>query len=239
MSNQIPPTPSGPNSFSLEDRPDYMLEAFLDEQNILVKPLLLRRLSLLTLLDLQTQMTEKQISNSSSPPTKKPRLPSESQDKVLAELLELTEEKVQVARQLQDIALKQLDTLLEVEAALENTARREREENPPPARVAAASEKPASSRGSKAAQSALVQPSPIDEELWCICRKPDDGRPMVACDHTKCSLTWWHVDCVAKHIAARGAGEMPDENASWFCPVCMEKPGAQSPNVVRKRPKQE
>jgi hypothetical protein len=236
MSNQLPATPSG-QAFSLEDRPDYMLEAFLDEQNILVKPLLLRRLSLLTLLDLQAQLTEKQVS---SPPIKKPRLPGDANDKLLSDLLELTLEKIEVAKQLQDIALKQLDTLLEVEAALEAGAKREREENPPPKPPAATGSSKATSGGSKATLSAVAQaPSPLDEELWCVCRKPDDGRPMVACDNGKCSLTWWHVDCVARNMATRGVGVMPDENASWFCPVCTEKANAQSPSVVRKRPKQE
>jgi len=223
-----PPAP--PATFSLEDRPDYMLEAFLDEQSLLVKPLLLRRLSLLTLLDLQAQIIERQTQ---SPPVKKPRLPEPS-DRSLAELLELSDEKIQVAKQLQDIAFKQIETLLEVQAALEAGVKREREENPP---------RPTSSAratGSKATQSALPTPSPVDEEVWCICRRPDDGRPMVACDNPKCPLTWWHVDCVERHIFARGVGAMPDENASWVCPSCTEKAStAQSPNIVRKRLKQE
>ena len=220
----VPATPSG-QMFSLEDRPDYMLEAFLDEQNILVKPLLLRRLGLLATLDLQAQLTEKQTG---SPPTKKQRLPADAHDKVLAELLDLTDEKIQIAKQLQDIAFKQLDTLLEVEAALEAGVKRERDENPQK-QVTKAS-------GSKAAQNAITS-SPIDEELWCICRKPDDGRPMVACDNQKCPLTWWHVDCVARFIAQKGIGNMPDENSAWFCPSCNEKPA--SPGIVRKRLKQE
>jgi hypothetical protein len=128
--NPLPATPQG-QMFSLEDRPDYMLEAFLDEQSLLVKPLVLRRLSLLTLLDLQSQIIEKQVV---SPPTKKARTAGAEvtgESKVLADLLDLTEEKIQIAKQLQDIAFKQLDSLLEVEAALEAGVKREREENPP------------------------------------------------------------------------------------------------------------
>ena len=236
---------SAPNPgqmFSLEDRPDYMLEAFLDEQSILVKPLLLRRLSLLATLDLQAQLTEK-AHTSPTPPAKKPRLPADAgQDRVLSEMLSLTEEKILIAKQLQDIAFKQLDSLLEVEAALEAVAKKERDEAPPRPQNTGSTSRAAATSGSKATQSALVAvtASPIDEELWCICRKPDDGRPMVACDNQKCALTWWHVDCVARHIATRGVGSMPDEASSWFCPTCTgEKPTAQSPPAPRRRVKQE
>jgi hypothetical protein len=231
-----PPTPGAGQMFSLEDRPDYMLEAFLDEQNILVKPLLLRRLGLLTALDLKAQLIEKQVQ---SPPSKKQRLPAEmtANDKMLQELLELSDEKITIAKQLQDIAFKQLDTLLEVEAALEAGVKREREENPSRYSAPVASSTHRSST-SKAAQEVFVpQPLMVDDEPWCICRQPDDGRPMVACDNPKCALTWWHVDCVADYIATKKVGTMADEKTNWFCPICSEKKTSaqSSPSTVRKR----
>ena len=34
------------------------------------------------------------------------------------------------------------------------------------------------------------------EELYCICRKPDDGTPMVCCDGCD---EWYHVRCIGQH----------------------------------------
>lgn len=35
-----------------------------------------------------------------------------------------------------------------------------------------------------------------DQELYCICRKPDDGTPMVCCDGCD---EWYHVRCIGRH----------------------------------------
>ncbi|XP_020571581.1 lysine-specific demethylase 5B [Phalaenopsis equestris] len=44
--------------------------------------------------------------------------------------------------------------------------------------------------------------------LYCICRKPDDRRPMIACDHCD---EWYHFDCLKLHEAPRKA---------FLCPAC-------------------
>ncbi|KAG8845498.1 hypothetical protein FRB91_001712 [Serendipita sp. 411] len=49
------------------------------------------------------------------------------------------------------------------------------------------------------------------DEIACICKGVDDGRPMVQCD--KCH-TWHHVDCVGKTEE-----ELPDKWFCWKCPM--------------------
>jgi hypothetical protein len=50
-----------------------------------------------------------------------------------------------------------------------------------------------------------------DEPVFCICRKPDDGRPMVCCD--VCD-EWYHCDCVG--VQERVAVRLD----RYVCPVC-------------------
>lgn len=50
-----------------------------------------------------------------------------------------------------------------------------------------------------------------EPDLWCICRKPDDGQLMVACDHAKCAITWFHSHCVGLTSAPKG---------NWYCANC-------------------
>ena len=212
MSTAAPPSPG--QVVSLEERPDYMLEAFLEEQNILIKPLFVRRLGLLAVLDLQAQVVQKQLKRALdvgvAPSTqKKPRGQTDI-DRFQEQLLNLAEEKIAVTRQLQDVALRQMDTILEVESALESAARKERDENEAVVRIS-------SSRSKGGANTTVPQ---FQEEVWCVCRGPDDGRPMVACDNSKCSLTWWHLDCVEGYMKSRGVGTMPEESGAWICPVC-------------------
>ncbi|KAF4704832.1 WD repeat domain phosphoinositide-interacting protein 3, variant 2 [Perkinsus olseni] len=57
-------------------------------------------------------------------------------------------------------------------------------------------------------------PSPEPStELWCVCKKPDDGSYMVGCDRgDKCKVQWWHPQCAKDYIARRGYGLPPPEN---------------------------
>lgn len=48
-------------------------------------------------------------------------------------------------------------------------------------------------------------------EMWCICKTPDDGRPMLKCDNDDCEIGWFHFDCI---------GIMEEPQNSWFCDVC-------------------
>ena len=223
-------------AINLEDRPDYMLEAFLDEQHILLKPLYLRRLGLLATLDLRAQTLERQL--------KRPGMTAKEYENVLKELIDLADEKVAVAKQLQDVAGRQMDTLLEVEQALEIAAKREREEFETKQPVA---DGPVSTRSKTTRQreysfhdevdlgfdatGTAATVGTINPEIWCVCRKPDDGRPMVACDNDeKCAYLWWHVDCVERQVFSRGFGKMPEESGNWFCPHCVE-----TGNVPKRR----
>jgi hypothetical protein len=186
-------------SFNIEDRPDYMLEAFLDEQHILIKPLLVRRFTQLAQLDVKFQVLEKQLKKAN---------PKEA-ILIQQELLSLSEEKVIVTKQIQDLAYKQMESLLEVENALESTKDKS---------VVGG----VGSGGTTSVSSKRGNSGNIYEEIWCICRQTDDGRPMVACDNeNKCPYFWWHVDCVDNYIQTRGIGTLPDEGTMhWFCPFC-------------------
>ncbi|EER06649.1 hypothetical protein Pmar_PMAR024214, partial [Perkinsus marinus ATCC 50983] len=58
----------------------------------------------------------------------------------------------------------------------------------------------------------LPSPEP-PAELWCVCKKPDDGSYMVGCDRgDKCKVQWWHPQCAKDYIAKRGCGLPPPEN---------------------------
>ena len=47
----------------------------------------------------------------------------------------------------------------------------------------------------------------VNEELYCICHKPESGR-MIACDNSNCSIKWFHYGCVGIKRAPRG---------KWYC----------------------
>lgn len=36
----------------------------------------------------------------------------------------------------------------------------------------------------------------LSQELWCVCRKPDDGSKMVMCDNKNCKIKWFHRICL-------------------------------------------
>jgi len=49
------------------------------------------------------------------------------------------------------------------------------------------------------------------EDIYCICRRPREGRFMIACDRCQ---DWFHGDCVGV------APESVDSNAEFYCPRC-------------------
>ncbi|EDQ91504.1 uncharacterized protein MONBRDRAFT_3799, partial [Monosiga brevicollis MX1] len=54
-----------------------------------------------------------------------------------------------------------------------------------------------------------------DDTPYCICRGPDDGRYMIACD--SCD-EWYHIDCLnlnLKHVRALEA-----THQTYTCPKC-------------------
>jgi hypothetical protein len=82
----------------------------------------------------------------------------------------------------------------------------------------AAAALPASGTGSAAAD-------PMDTELYCLCRMPQQGRFMIACD--RCN-EWFHGDCVGVRE------DQVDPNAPFFCPNCqpkMRKPSSTQPRA--------
>lgn len=57
-----------------------------------------------------------------------------------------------------------------------------------------------------------LQPcSPIEQELWCVCRQPDKGTPMIFCENQQCTIKWFHFNCMKITFAPKG---------TWFCPNC-------------------
>jgi len=65
-----------------------------------------------------------------------------------------------------------------------------------------------------------------DGKVWIcpLCKKPDDGSPMIGCD--SCD-EWYHYVCV-------GIKSEPDED-SWFCPPCTEKQKKFEERLVHAR----
>ena len=54
-----------------------------------------------------------------------------------------------------------------------------------------------------------------DDELLCLCRGRDDGRPLVQCD--ACRM-WYHLEC----IGIQSTSELGREEDPWFCANCAE-----------------
>lgn len=215
-----------------EDRADYMMEAFLDEQNTLIRPLVSRKLHLVKTLDERASLIERLLeekrkkflhSVTTYPPSKKGHSSPPAAE--LLELIEgledeleqLSEEKLGTLNQLMDLVRRPYDTILEVEAVLQAAADRETPDDE--------TDRRASYHSTRRPAAQASAPSPPEEELWCFCRKPDDGRQMVACDNAKCDLVWWHNDCLLNYIQANRIGTPPPEddssNKKWHCPVCI------------------
>lgn len=224
-----------------EERADYMMDAFLDEQNTLIRPLVTRKLHLVKLLDERAGIVEKILEEK-----RKKFAQNKRSHEIIAEiealednLEQLCEEKVNVLQQLMDLVKRPYETILEVEAVLENASRDVEEPSTSTVQVKI---------GTRAAAAPITSTiTPPQEELWCFCRKPDDGRQMVACDNAKCDLVWWHIDCIEKYILANRVGTAPpaeEESAqgdssskTWHCPVCIaqEIVGRETGDKNRRR----
>ena len=50
-------------------------------------------------------------------------------------------------------------------------------------------------------------------ELYCTCRRPDDGSKMVCCDECE---EWFHLRCTDLE-------EPPEEAEDWFCKKCVKR----------------
>lgn len=214
-----------------EERADYLMEAFLDEQNTLIRPLVSRKLHLVKVLDERSSIVE--------------RILEEKRKKLLLhggiittgrkggsstnnisvhvidietledELEQLSIEKVTILNQLMDIVKRPYDTILEVESALRAASDFMITQN-----IDVRSKKSNMAPPTTITNSVEIVEEP--QELWCYCRKPDDGRPMVACDNGKCDIVWWHIDCVDKYVDNNHVGVAPpDDSRKWDCPVCI------------------
>ncbi|KAH3945478.1 hypothetical protein HBI56_074750 [Parastagonospora nodorum] len=62
------------------------------------------------------------------------------------------------------------------------------------------------------------QVQPATAELWCICRAPNDGRLLVACDNDACETEWYHPACLGLTQAPEG---------KWLCPMCAPRRGGK------------
>jgi hypothetical protein len=217
-----------------ESRADYMMEAFLDEQNTLIRPLVTRKLALVHALEERSQIVEKLLEEARKtflksvvvPGTpKRGSNPSPDQldliERMEDDLDQIAEEKVNICLQLMDLVRRPYDTILEVEAALQIAAERDgtfaaHQEYSIP------QELPQSGTAARRQSAAVPAAAPPEAELWCFCRKPDDGRQMVACDNSHCDIGWWHTDCLDDYIASHHIGSPPPEDErKWVCPICM------------------
>ena len=67
-------------------------------------------------------------------------------------------------------------------------------------------------------------PTEAAQELFCYCRKPDDGsEEMVGCDYQNCVNQWYHLSCLTLSKAPK--------TKLWFCPECKS---LQPPKKKRK-----
>ena len=233
---------------STDERADYLMEAFLDEQNTLIRPLVSRKLHLIKVLDERSGIIEKILdekrrkflANSVMSPAAGGRktptaalatTPSSELiiiEKLEDELEQLATEKVTICMQLMDLVKRPFETILEVESTLRiatDNGLPSGQQPPVQVPVPAASSSSTVQRTSTTSRQSVAAPvaplQPPDEELWCFCRRPDDGRQMVACDNPRCDIAWWHVDCLEKYIAQNHIGTIPSEDAKWMCPICI------------------
>lgn len=49
-----------------------------------------------------------------------------------------------------------------------------------------------------------------DEPTYCLCRQVSFGE-MIGCDNDKCSIEWFHFECVQLKVKPKG---------KWYCPLC-------------------
>ena len=52
------------------------------------------------------------------------------------------------------------------------------------------------------------------EASWCYCNQPPFGT-MIKCDNEKCSIEWFHCDCLRIRHPPKG---------KWYCPACRKLP---------------
>jgi len=217
----------------------------LDEQNTLIRPLVSRKLHLIKILDERSSLIEKLLedkrrkflANSVMSPGRRTPVGGNEQlgiiEKLEDEIEQIAHEKVTICMQLMDLVKRPFETILEVESTLRIAAERDGVNIASPTasapveqqRQSMAAPSSRSNRqstsGNVIAQPAVSVAAPPDEELWCFCRKPDDGRQMVACDNPKCDVSWWHIDCLENYISTNRIGTTPTEDAKWMCPICI------------------
>jgi len=222
------------NIMSSDERADYLMEAFLDEQNTLIRPLVSRKLHLVKVLDERSAVIEKLLEDRRKKLMSSPRgraVTGTADDLRIVEQLEneleqLANEKVTVCSQLMDLVKRPFETILEVEAALRIATEQRASMATDDGLVGNTTASSAAPTTSRAPRQSTAVMTPPDEELWCFCRKPDDGRQMVACDNPKCDISWWHIDCLDQYIDQNRLGTKPDDDENeagkkWLCPVCI------------------
>ncbi len=52
------------------------------------------------------------------------------------------------------------------------------------------------------------------ERCWCYCNQPSFGT-MIGCDNNKCSIEWFHCECLRLRCPPKG---------KWYCPSCRKLP---------------
>ena len=62
------------------------------------------------------------------------------------------------------------------------------------------------------------------DRLWCICKKPHDGKFMICCDVCK---DWFHGHCVG--VTKLMGDRFEKQGKEWFCGECQEKLRAGTP----------
>ena len=107
-----------------DERADYLMEAFLDEQNTLIRPLVTRKLHLIKILDERSSLIEKLLedkrrkflANSVMSPGRRTPVGGNEQlgiiEKLEDEIEQIANEKVTICMQLMDLVKRPFETIL-------------------------------------------------------------------------------------------------------------------------------
>lgn len=70
----------------------------------------------------------------------------------------------------------------------------------------------ASSRHNFAVTPTLAVEADSDQEIWCVCQRPYEGRDMIECEFKSCPYKWYHLDCI-------GLAQKDVPKGKWYCNI--------------------
>ena len=71
----------------------------------------------------------------------------------------------------------------------------------------------------------LIMTVPMLKRCGATAKKPEDDRPMIACDYPGCPIEWYHLECLKLEEIPKG---------DWYCPDCRKKFTGRRPRDLNK-----